>query len=210
MTYATQDIIDALKSAREVKGLSQRALSARTGVPQSHISKIESGGADIRLSSLIGLTRALDLELKLVPRKAVPAVDNVVRSLGSTLPATPAVRELNRTLDAVKNLRAVYPNLGALNKLQDSFQTLKNLNLGKELEALREITKPIREIQKLTETSRDIAKAVSLSAEQNRALQRAASSAQALRNQLVHNFPEGNALPRPAYRLDEEEEDGHG
>ncbi len=80
MNYATQDIIDTLKGTRTAKGLSQRALSERTGVPQSHISKIESGGTDIRLSSLTELARALDLDLRLVPRKAVPAVDSVVRS----------------------------------------------------------------------------------------------------------------------------------
>lgn len=85
MTYASEDIIDALKSARETKGLSQRALSTRTGVPQSHISKIENGSADIRLSSLIELARALELELRLVPRKAVPAVDSVVRSTAQHL-----------------------------------------------------------------------------------------------------------------------------
>lgn len=85
MTYANEEIINALKSARGAKGLSQRALAARTGVPQSHISKIESGNADIRLSSLIELARALELELKLVPRKAVPAVDSVVRSTAQQL-----------------------------------------------------------------------------------------------------------------------------
>ena len=58
MLYATQGIIDTLKSARTAKGLSQRALSERTGVPQSHISKIEGGGTDIRLSSLTELARA--------------------------------------------------------------------------------------------------------------------------------------------------------
>lgn len=80
MTYANEEIIEALKSAREAKGLSQRALSARTGVPQSHISKIESGNADIRLSSLITLARALELELRLVPRRALPAIESVIRS----------------------------------------------------------------------------------------------------------------------------------
>src|SRR5690606_6170540 len=107
MSYATEDIIKTLKEAREAKGLSQRVLSARTGVPQSHISKIESGGTDIRLSSLIELARVLDLELKLVPRKAVPAVETVVRSTVPP-PTTPqtadtakAVREFERTLESV-------------------------------------------------------------------------------------------------------------
>ena len=72
MAYATEDIIRELKEAREAKGLSQRDLSARIGVPQSHISKIESGRSDIRLSSQIEFARALDLDLMLVPRAAVP------------------------------------------------------------------------------------------------------------------------------------------
>lgn len=211
MSYATQDIIEALKSAREAKGLSQRALSARTGVPQSHISKIESGGADIRLSSLIELARALDLDLKLVPRKAVPAVDNVVRSTGSTTPATPAQKEATRALETVRKLRPIYPDLESLTKLQSSLQTFKNLsNVGKEFEALREITKPVRELQKLTEASRKIAEATQLNAKQIEALQQAANAAQKLRNALVHNIPEQPSLPRPAYRLDEDREDSHG
>ena len=82
MTYAIKDVITTLKHTREASGLSQRALSTLTGVPQSHISKIENGSADIRLSSLIELSRALDLELRLVPRKAVAAVDSIVSGLG--------------------------------------------------------------------------------------------------------------------------------
>jgi len=84
MTYATEDLVEALKAARKAKGLNQRELGARVGLPQSHISKIESGRADIKLSSLVALARALELEVKLVPRKAIPAVDSVVRSVSRT------------------------------------------------------------------------------------------------------------------------------
>jgi transcriptional regulator with XRE-family HTH domain len=101
MRYATEDITDALRKARQAKSLSQRALGARTGVPQSHISKIESGGADLRLSSLIELARALDLELKLIPRRAIPAVEAVVRSVAPSTPLsadrTNAARESEPT-----------------------------------------------------------------------------------------------------------------
>ncbi len=222
MSYATQDIIDALKSARAAKGLSQRALSKRTGVPQSHISKIESGRTDIRLSSLTELARALDLDLKLVPRKAVPAVDNVVRSTVPTIAATPAIKELYRTLDIVRNLCIVYPDLSELKKLKDSFQTLKNLrNVGKELGALREIGKPIRKLQ---QTYKNLAEARQRSAEQLKAthdaakfpaeqlqaLREAVSTAQNLRNQLVHAIPEQPSLPRPAYHLDDDGENEDG
>ena len=80
MSYVTDDIAKALKKARENKGLSQRALSTKAGVPQSHISKIESGAVDLRLSSLIELARALDLELALVPRQTLPAIQSIVRN----------------------------------------------------------------------------------------------------------------------------------
>ncbi len=80
MAYNTEQIAQALKDARQTKGLSQRALSARSGVPQSHISKIENGAVDLRVSSLVELARVLDLDLALVPRKAMPAVQSIVRS----------------------------------------------------------------------------------------------------------------------------------
>jgi HTH-type transcriptional regulator/antitoxin HipB len=56
-------------------------LSNLVGIPQSHLSKIENGSVDIRLSSLIQLARCLDLELKLIPRKALVAVESIVRSV---------------------------------------------------------------------------------------------------------------------------------
>src|SRR5882757_4543902 len=88
MNYAGEHIIAALKAAREDKGLSQRQLSRKAGVPQSHISKIEHGTVDLQLSSLIELARVLDLEIMSVPRKLVPAVQAVVR--GNTIANRPA------------------------------------------------------------------------------------------------------------------------
>lgn len=67
------------REARVAKNLSQRDLSKLAGVPQSHISKIESNQVDLRLSSLIALANALDLEVALVPRQAMPAVRSISR-----------------------------------------------------------------------------------------------------------------------------------
>ena len=80
MHYTITHIANQLKAEREARGLSQRALSKLAGIPQSHISKIESGTVDLRLSSLIELARALNLEMVLVPRKVLPAVKSIVRS----------------------------------------------------------------------------------------------------------------------------------
>lgn len=79
MSYATTTITEKLKATREARGLSQRALSRLAGVPQSHISKIENGSVDLRVSSLIELSRALGLELTLVPRNTLSAVNSIVR-----------------------------------------------------------------------------------------------------------------------------------
>ena len=78
MHYEIQELIDALKAGRRARGLTQRALSEKAGVPQSHISKIESGAVDIKLSSLIELARALDLEVLTIPRRYLPAVQALV------------------------------------------------------------------------------------------------------------------------------------
>ena len=63
ITYATEHIASTLKNARRAKGLGQRALGKKAAVPQSHISKIENGAVDLRVSSLVELARALHLEL---------------------------------------------------------------------------------------------------------------------------------------------------
>ncbi|MCY3615942.1 MAG: helix-turn-helix transcriptional regulator [Rhodothermaceae bacterium] len=86
MSYKADHLSTALRKARVDMGLSQRELSSKSGVPQAQISKFENGAVDLRLSSLVALFRALGLELELVPNKAVPAVQSIVRS--TTLRAT--------------------------------------------------------------------------------------------------------------------------
>lgn len=66
-----KQIADQLQQARKAKGLSQRKLADLVGIPQNHISKIESGQVDIRLSSLFALAEALDLIFTLQHAMAV-------------------------------------------------------------------------------------------------------------------------------------------
>ncbi|MGO9869970.1 MAG: helix-turn-helix domain-containing protein, partial [Rhodomicrobium sp.] len=112
MSYATEEILQTLRTTREGAGLSQRDLSARIGVPQSHISKIESGRTDLRLSSLVELARALDHEVVLVPRKLLPAVEAIVRNAPSALSDDARLRStaLNRAQAAVERLNRSHPN----------------------------------------------------------------------------------------------------
>ena len=63
MSYQSESLTEQAREVREASGVSQRALSERAGLTQSHISQIESGKMEPGLSSFIDMTRALDLEL---------------------------------------------------------------------------------------------------------------------------------------------------
>ena len=86
--------VEQLKLARKSKGLTQAELGKKVGLPQSYISKIEGGTIDIRLSSLLEIARALELEPMLVPRQVVPAVQSLKRRHLTVHPKTgrPAVQ----------------------------------------------------------------------------------------------------------------------
>ncbi len=68
-----------LKDARVGRGWSQRELGSRLGLPQMHISGIESGKIVPRYDTLLELVRILDRDLLMVPRALVPAVQSLIR-----------------------------------------------------------------------------------------------------------------------------------
>lgn len=69
-----------MKKARLERGWGQRELGAQIGLPQPHISAIESGGIVPRFDTLLDIVRVLDLDLLLVPRSLVPAVQSLIRA----------------------------------------------------------------------------------------------------------------------------------
>ena len=73
-----EDIGVKLRNARKAKGLTQGALGKKMGLPQSHISQIEAGKVDLRLSSLQQIARVLDLEPTLIPRPLMPTVRSII------------------------------------------------------------------------------------------------------------------------------------
>ena len=90
-----------------------RELSAKSGVPQSHISKIENGAVDLRTSSLVALARVLDLELELVSKKTVPAVKSIVRSSTSADLAT-AHKMIQKEMNLYENVIASATQVSSL------------------------------------------------------------------------------------------------
>jgi len=72
-----------LKEARKSRGWSQAELGRRAGLPQMHISGIESGKIVPRYDTLLDLVRVLDRDLLLVPRALVPAMQALIRDYQS-------------------------------------------------------------------------------------------------------------------------------
>ena len=66
-------------AARHGLGWSQLELGQRVGLPQAHISGIESGKIVPRFDTLLGLVRVLNRDLLMVPRELVPAVQALIR-----------------------------------------------------------------------------------------------------------------------------------
>ena len=199
MNYITEEIASNLKAARESKGLSQRALSEKSGVPQGHISKIENGAVDLRLSSLVALARALDLELTLVPRKAVPAVKSIVRSgKRSIVKADSNTRMAHKELSSIKTMIDTLSKndfaIGGLEKLQRQMRELGNFQFAQpDLEVIKNVNEAMKAFQ-LNNDSLDI-------------IRQSESELQKLRNTLAHssvNLPKVTPL-RPAYSLEEDD-----
>lgn len=201
MSYDTQETVNALKAARKGKGLSQRALAAKAGVLQTQISKIENGATDFRLSTLIALARALDLELALVPRKAVPAVQSLVRASESAVVSGRTLTDQNKAYDRLRRNLASLPNTTKLTteyaQLQRTFRDLQNFRINKDqLERVKETVKTL-------ETFRDQDKGL-------QKLRHAASELQNIRNYLAHASADVSWIDtvKPAYALDEIDSDG--
>lgn len=196
MGHATDHVILALKAARETRAVSQRELSAKAGVPQAQISRLESGAVDIRLSSLVSLARALDLEVQLIPRRAVAAVETVVRAT-------------TRAENKDKNTRATGAEITQLAKALQGLRSreIPPVAIAKVLSHLRILER----VQPIPEQMDAIRKFNRLLAYKKRTIDpdvfaRHAKAIEHIRNQVAHAPPPA-LPPRPAYSLEEDEDD---
>jgi len=73
-----------LAATRKGQGLSQSELARRLGVSGANLSRIEHG-ADLRVSTLLEISRALQLEPMLVPKENVPSVRALLDDLHSSV-----------------------------------------------------------------------------------------------------------------------------
>lgn len=205
MSTAIEDIAASIKAARIAKGFTQKQLGERVGLPQSHISKIEGGNVDLQISSLVEIARALDLELKLVPRRTVPAIEGVVRSQRERSEASRTLATIAETNRFAERVRESYPSVTEVNEFQGALKDIQTVNFSPEtLKAIEQALQPVAHLKKHLqdlgwarepqEGTKNLAKQIAAS---TRALQR-------VRNLQVHAIDRDSASRLPAYRLEDD------
>lgn len=191
MSYVGEEIISTLREARDISGLSQRALGERAGLSQSHVSQIESGTLEPGLPKLIQLARALDLELVLVPRKMVPAIKNLtMASRQERESPTSALKEIERAERILMRKREELGGSAPLDRMQSALQYFRHAPLtGADIRMIR------RDADRL--------KALSVQEADANRLRNIAREWTLRRNHLAHGPSEA---PRPAYAVDEDDD----
>ncbi|MDX2412423.1 MAG: helix-turn-helix domain-containing protein [Woeseiaceae bacterium] len=212
MSYSLEEIAGVLKAARQKKQLSQRELSDRVGLPQSHISKIENAAVDLKLSSLRELARALELELVLVPKKALPAVQSLIRTSSKSLNlevarSSPEARTIRRLKRSTEELQKLQPNLKALREMQRMAEEIRRFQLpDQSVNKLKEVANQMEKFQKQWESL----KPYTLDQATMSSIQNLSKELSDLRNRTVHSFtfPGVISTSAPAYQLTADEDDG--
>jgi transcriptional regulator with XRE-family HTH domain len=193
MSHQAESFAQTLRQARQRKGWSQRDLSQRAGVPQAHISKIENGVVDMKLSTLLELARFLDLDLVLAPRAALPAVQALIREAEANHGLRSARGAANALLPLARRLRQSHP---------DSHATERLASLAPDITAIAPLFQTPGALAELQDVVRDLQAAAETPGESPGQLDRAVTRLAQLRNSLVHARP---TTPTPAYSLDEED-----
>jgi len=195
MGYKSEHLVGQVREVREASGLSQRALSDRTGQTQSHISQIESGKMEPGLSSFIDMARALDLEVVLVPKKLLPAVNGLMRAQATPdmhiHAGQPNDKRFARAERLVKKMKGLYGTSADLDRIDEYLRFLRRMNLSDgEMQVVRDAMDRLERYQSSPQTT-PVVKDIAI------ALQR-------LRNTIAHAAP---SEAGPAYSLDGEDDD---
>lgn len=77
------DLLEELKSARLNSGLTQHELAQKTGIPRTTISKIEAGFRNTTLNTLLDLSKAVNLDLKLVKQNLIASAKKLERNFST-------------------------------------------------------------------------------------------------------------------------------
>lgn len=195
--YSLTPYAETIRQARLQKGWTQRDLSARSRMPQAQISRFENGEVDPQVSTLVELARSLDLELQLVPRSAITAVEAAVRSAEARSDER-ALRGLLKRLQAAA--QEAYQSAPEREDIASIRASLRELEPLAPLVQGSEITKALQGL--LLNLQQFVVYPPAQRGRHAKGYVDAAAWLKRLRNQLVH-APQAE---RPAYSLDDEED----
>jgi len=80
-----------LRHSRKAKDLTQSELASVAGVSRMTIQRLEADGVDTKLSTLIDVARATQLELMLVPASLRHELEDFIRSGGKLIGIEPGI-----------------------------------------------------------------------------------------------------------------------
>ncbi|MGB4974883.1 MAG: helix-turn-helix domain-containing protein [Cyclobacteriaceae bacterium] len=197
------EIMREIRRSRESEGISQTELSRRVGIPQSHISKIESGAVDIQLSSLEQIARGLGYEVRLIPKSLLSSVERQVESAQKT--------RGDQTQQALKTISDVNDNLYKLPtdariKHQKGIDELK-YNLGR----LKEIRYDLSDLKQLTKILAPVLRPAELikfedyNPKTQEALDKLTNRLKKFRYDLVQKVEYEQVQDKPKYSFDEDD-----
>ncbi|MGL3210507.1 helix-turn-helix domain-containing protein [Bradyrhizobium sp. BR 1433] len=191
MSYSSEELVRTVQAKRTQQHMSQRALAVRSGLTQAHISQIETGRLEPGLSSFIQMVRALDLEIVLVPKKLLPAVEGILRSNANDFSLEEGLSDLFAKAERlVARQKKRHGSSAPLDRIAEYFRFLKQVHLSKnDLALVNDVVDTLRSYH-----SEPIPKPV---------LENSAGVLQGLRNRIAHPVE----APRPAYALDDEDDD---
>ena len=193
MTYQAGAFARSLRQGRLQKGWSQRELSGKAGIPQAHISRIEGGAVDVKVSTLVELARLLDLEVVLAPRSSIPAVAALIREA-----------EASHDLRAVRGLVAsLQPTLQRLRMEHPKSSTTERMaTVIADVSAIASLFQTPGALGQLADAVADIQRASEKSGGDLKSLDAAINGLAEIRNGLVHARAPAQT---PAYSLDDED-----
>jgi transcriptional regulator with XRE-family HTH domain len=191
MPYQSEELIRDAKGQRIKEAMSQRALAARSGLTQAHISQIETGRLEPGLSSFIQMARALDLEVVLVPKKLLPTVAGLLRPGADDFsPEDGQSALLARGERIIAKQRKREGSSATLDRIAEHLRFLKQARLRNgDLAIVIDAIETLGLIQSQPES--------------RARLENIATLLRNLRGDVAHPV----AAPRPAYALDGEDDD---
>ena len=200
MSAGIDEIAASIRAARKTKAMTQKELGQRVGLPQSHISKIEKGAVDLQLSSLVEIARALGLEVKLIPRKALPAVEGAVRVHGTPVETSRALKLLNEQAQLAERIKGSFPELSQVEGYQNAIRNIPRLQFdAAQLKALDEALEPAKRLKSLIDAPGSAARLA-------KQLEEATSSLRHFCKIQVRTPFIETQRQLPAYRLEEDDE----